>query len=42
LEEAFQKQQQDEIAAQQAEKERVEREHIEARKRQEVQCITEV
>jgi hypothetical protein len=42
LEEAFQKQQQDEIAARQAEKERVERERIEARKRREVQRITEV
>jgi hypothetical protein len=42
LEEAFRKQQQDEIAARQAEKERVERERIEARKRQEVQRITEV
>jgi hypothetical protein len=42
LEEAFQKQQQDEIAARQAEKERVERERIEARKRLEVQRITEV
>jgi hypothetical protein len=42
LEEAFQKQKQDEIAARQAEKERAERERIEARKRQEVQRITEV
>jgi hypothetical protein len=42
LEEAFQKQQQDEMAARQAEKERVERERIEARKRREVQRITEV
>ena len=42
LEKAFQKQQQDEIAARQAEKERVERERLEARKRQEVQRITEV
>jgi hypothetical protein len=42
LEEAFRKQQQDEIAARQAEKERAERERIEARKRQEVQRITEV
>jgi spectrin beta len=42
LEEAFQKQQQDELTARQAEKERVERERIEARKRREVQRITEV
>lgn len=42
LEEAFLKQQQDELAARQAEKERVERERIEARKRREVQRITEV
>jgi hypothetical protein len=42
LEEAFQKQQQNEIAAQQAEKERVECECIEARNKQEVQHITEV
>jgi hypothetical protein len=42
LEEAFQKQQEDEIAASQAEKERVERERIKSRKRQEVQCITEL
>jgi len=42
LEKAFQKQQQDEIAARQAEKARAERERIEARKRQEVQRITEV
>jgi hypothetical protein len=42
LEEAFQKQQEDEIAACQAEQKRVELEYIEARKRQEVQRITEV
>jgi hypothetical protein len=42
LEKAFQKQQQDEIAARQAEQKRVERERIEAMKRQEVQRITEV
>ena len=42
LEEAFQKQQQDEIAARQAEKERVKREHIKNMKRQEVQRISEV
>jgi len=42
LEKAFQKQQQDEIAARQAEQKRAERERIEARKRQEVQRITEV
>lgn len=42
LEEAFQKQQQEEMAARQAEKERLERERIEARKRREVQRITEV
>jgi spectrin beta len=41
LEEAFQKQR-DEINGYQAEKERVERERIEARKRHEVQRITEV
>jgi hypothetical protein len=42
LEKAFQKQQEDEIAARQAEKARAERERLEARKRQEVQRITEV
>ncbi|XP_066999614.1 spectrin beta chain, non-erythrocytic 5 isoform X3 [Anabrus simplex] len=41
LEEAFQKQQQMEQAARQAEKERVERERLEARKRREVQRITD-
>jgi hypothetical protein len=42
LEKTFQKQQEDEIAARQAEKERVECESVEARKGQEVQCVTEV
>ncbi|KAM0736256.1 Spectrin beta chain, non-erythrocytic 1 [Formica fusca] len=41
LEKAFQKQQEAEMAARQAEKERVERERIEERKRKEVQRITE-
>ncbi|XP_011150755.1 spectrin alpha chain isoform X3 [Harpegnathos saltator] len=41
LEKAFQKQQEAEIAARQAEKERVERARIEERKRKEVQRITE-
>ncbi|XP_076681486.1 spectrin beta chain, non-erythrocytic 5 kst isoform X2 [Andrena cerasifolii] len=41
LEEAFQKQQQAEMAARQAEKERVERARLEERKRKEVQRITE-
>ncbi|XP_039289552.1 LOW QUALITY PROTEIN: spectrin alpha chain, non-erythrocytic 1-like [Nilaparvata lugens] len=41
LEQAFQAQQQAEMAARQAEKERVERERIEARKRREVQRITD-
>ncbi|XP_043282558.1 spectrin beta chain, non-erythrocytic 5 isoform X2 [Venturia canescens] len=41
LERAFQKQQQTEMAARQAEKERVERARIEERKRKEVQRITE-
>jgi hypothetical protein len=42
LEKAFQKQQEEEIAAREVEKKRAERERIEARKRQEVQRITEV
>jgi hypothetical protein len=42
LEKAFRKQQQDEIAAHQAEMKRVEHECIEARKRQEVQRSIEV
>ncbi|XP_050460702.1 spectrin beta chain, non-erythrocytic 5 isoform X2 [Cataglyphis hispanica] len=41
LEKAFQKQQEAEMAARQAEKERAERERIEERKRKEVQRITE-
>ncbi|XP_015429630.1 PREDICTED: spectrin beta chain, non-erythrocytic 5 isoform X1 [Dufourea novaeangliae] len=41
LEEAFQKQQQAEMAARQAEKERIERARLEERKRKEVQRITE-
>lgn len=41
LEKAFQRQQQAEMAARQAEKERVERARIEERKRKEVQRITE-
>ncbi|XP_026666604.1 spectrin beta chain, non-erythrocytic 5 isoform X2 [Ceratina calcarata] len=41
LEEAFQKQQEAEMAARQAEKERVERARLEERKRKEVQRITE-
>lgn len=41
LEKAFQKQQEAEMAARQAEKERVERARIEERKRKEVQRITE-
>jgi hypothetical protein len=42
LEKAFQKQQEDEISACQAEQKHVEHERIEAMKRQEVQRITEV
>lgn len=41
LEQAFQRQQEAEIAARQAEKERAERARIEERKRKEVQRITE-
>ncbi|XP_063234159.1 spectrin alpha chain, non-erythrocytic 1 isoform X2 [Bacillus rossius redtenbacheri] len=41
LEETFQRQQQEEQAARQAEKERLERERLEARKRREVQRITD-
>nr|CAD7395713.1 unnamed protein product [Timema poppensis] len=41
LEEAFQKQQEEEQAARLAEKERIERERLEARKRREVQRITD-
>lgn len=42
LERAFQKQQETEMAARLAEKERLERERLEARKRKEVQRITDV
>nr|CAD7574119.1 unnamed protein product [Timema californicum] len=42
LEEAFQKQQEEEQAARLAEKERIERERLEARKRREVQRITDL
>ena len=42
LEEAFRKQQQAEEAARLAERERVEKERVEARKRKEVQRITDV
>jgi len=42
LEEAFQKQQEAEQIARQAERERLEKERLEARKRKEVQRITDV